>query len=597
VDIISYVENGYDREQLRQIRHALAAHLDIDPYLKPEYYGSSIREIVYGLRYGVDVDEYADAAFTWRKMREIRIGLQNRVDVSKYKNPYYSYWQMREIRLGLEEGLDVDSYKSLMNTAKVMHKKRLELEKQSQNVAVTGEWKRVSFEFGKFYISGDEMQVSMEVTDFNWKPDESDVRMILKENGFEYGVDDAGVAEVVSHAEHVGKQILVAAGKKPENGSDGYYEWHFENCPEMIPPLLEDGTADFKDLKWFAQVKKGQTLATYHAATAGNDGVTVKGRRIAAKKGKELARLSGQGFSVLENGNIYVAAIDGHVRHRRFHLDVEPLLVIDELDVENREITFDGSIYIRGNVENNYCITATGDIVVDGSVHSSILNCKRNVLVRHGMNAVSGDAVIRAEGNILGGYFESAEIFAGKNIYLSSCLNSDLTAKGEIVTFGRKGGIIGGSSYAEKGFCISNAGNDMEKQTCLQLGITREMKEKYAKFEEELREVREDIQKLELAHEEMCVRYPAVLRNAMKIFIRMEDTIHVKKEELEEIISRQKVLHGRITRAMGAQIIVDGTLYPNVLISFDNEHFTPQQISHAAIKYNNHAFHVEEIIA
>jgi hypothetical protein len=48
---------------------------------------------------------------------------------------------------------------------------------------------------------------------------------------------------------------------------------------------------------------------------------------------------------------------------------------------------------------------------------------------------------------------------------------------------------------------------------------------------------------------------------------------------------------------MGAQVIVDGTLYPNVLISFDNEHFTPQQTSHAAIKYNNNAFHVDKIIA
>jgi uncharacterized protein (DUF342 family) len=410
--------------------------------------------------------------------------------------------------------------------------------------------------------------------------------MILKENGFEYGIDDAGVAEVVLSADNVGKQILVATGKEPENGSDGYYEWHFDTCPEMIPSISEEGTADFGSLKWFASVKKGQTLATYHAATTGTDGVTVKGLRIAAKKGKELTCLSGKGFLALENGKVYVAAIDGHVRCRRFHLDVERLLVIEELDVVNREITFDGSIYIRGNVENNYRISATGDIVVDGSVHSSFLESKRNVLVRHGMNAVSGEAVIRAEGNILGGYFESAKIFAGKNIYLSSCLNSDLTAKGEIVTFGSKGGIIGGRSYAEKGFCISNVGNEMEKQTCLLLGITKEMKEKHAKYEEELRDVQEDIKKLELAHDEMCSRYPAVLRNAMKIFIRLEDTIHIKKLEQEEIISRQKALQGRITRAMGAQVIVDGTLYPNVSISFDNEHFTPQQTSHAAIKYN-----------
>jgi uncharacterized protein (DUF342 family) len=421
--------------------------------------------------------------------------------------------------------------------------------------------------------------------------------MILKENGFEYGIDDAGVAQVVSNADNVGKQILVATGKEPENGSDGYYEWNFDTCPEMVPSLLEDGTADFEGLKWFAPVRKGQTLAIYHAATAGNDGVTVKGRRIAAKKGKELTRLSGKGFLALENGNVYVAEIDGHVRRKRFHLDVERLLVIEELDVVNREITFDGSIYIRGNVENNYSISATGDIVVDGSVHSSILKCKRNVLVRHGMNAVSGEAVIRAEGNILGGYFESADIFAGKNIFLSSCLNSNLTAKGEIVTFGSKGGIIGGSSYAEKGFCISNVGNEMEKPTCLQLGITKEMKEKYAKYEEELRDVREDINKLELAYDEMRSRYPAVQRNAMKIFIRLEDTIHVKKMEQEEIISQQKALQGRITRAMGAQVIVEGTLYPNVLISFNNEHFTPQQTSHAAIKYSNNVFYVEKIIA
>jgi uncharacterized protein (DUF342 family) len=166
------------------------------------------------------------------------------------------------------------------------------------------------------------------------------------------------------------------------------------------------------------------------------------------------------------------------------------------------------------------------------------------------MNAVSGEAVIRAEGNILGGYFESAKIFAGKNIYLSSCLNSDLTAKGEIVTFGSKGGIIGGRSYAEKGFCISNVGNEMEKQTCLLLGITKEMKEKHAKYEEELRDVQEDIKKLELAHDEMCSRYPAVLRNAMKIFIRLEDTIHIKKLEQEEIISRQKALQGRIAECI-----------------------------------------------
>jgi uncharacterized protein (DUF342 family) len=596
-ELVPYVEQEYDREQLEEIKKALAAKLNIAPYLKSEFHASSIREIAYGLKDGLDVSEYADSAYTWRKMREIRLGMLHGVDVSQYKNPYYSCWQMQEIRLGLEQGLDVGKYKSLMYTANRMKKMRLEMEAQPQNMTDTGVWNQIVFDFGKVYISKDEMCACMEVTDQNLLPDAETVITILKKVGIVCGIDKMRVAEIVSNNEAVGRQIPVAVGKSPQNGTDGCYVWNFKSRMDMMPGMSEDGTADFENIEWFTLVKEGQLLATYSPATPGTDGFSVKGQRLAAKQGKELPRLSGDGFKVSDDGCTYIAEMDGHVRRRRFHMQVERLLVIEEPEVTDRTINFDGSIHILGNVENQYHIFATGDIVVDGSVHSSSMESRRNILVRHGINAVAGESVIRAGGNILGGYFESAEIFAGKNIFLTSSLNSNLTANGEIVTFGDKGGIVGGRAYAEKGFCISNAGNSMGKQTRFQLGITKEIKKQYGNCEKKLSEIQKEMEKLETAVNEICAQYTETDHNTKNLLSRIADTIDTISKEKEELVLFREELQRRITRAMRSQLIIDGTLYSNVSIYFDNEKFFPQQTSHAAIKYNNSTFHVEKMDA
>ena len=54
-----------------------------------------------------------------------------------------------------------------------------------------------------------------------------------------------------------------------------------------IPKQLGDGTVDYRDVEWFEPVAKGQKLAFYHSAKQGENGTTIKGRVIPARRGRE----------------------------------------------------------------------------------------------------------------------------------------------------------------------------------------------------------------------------------------------------------------------------------------------------------------------
>ncbi|MCD7836318.1 MAG: FapA family protein [Lachnospiraceae bacterium] len=597
IDITAYAEAGYDTEQLEAISQALSGQIDIDPYLDKRYHGSCIREIAIGLKNGIDVSIYADTEYTWRQMREIRLGLEKRVDVKQYLSPYYSNWQMREIRLGLEAGLEVDSYKSLMYTAKVMHRKRLILENEALLSGNAVTWQTVELEQCILYISSDDMSVQLEIKEECGELDEQVLRHILENNGIVYGIDETGLLEAASSAGSTGRRINIASGVRAEKGRDGYYVWCFDNRIDVMPKQMQDGAADFESMKWFETVNAGKTLAVYYPAEDGLDGMSVKGERIPAEKGKELPRLTGKGFETSGDGYTYIACTDGHVRLRGYKMEVEKLLVIDGSDIAEKRLAFGGSIYIRGNVDNGYSISALGDIVVDGYVRCARLESRKNILVRKGMNAVSGKGSIKAAGNILGCYFDSAELKAGKNIYLTSSLNSKLFAGGGIITFGDRGGIVGGCAYAERGFCISNAGNNAGSHTILRLGLNPEIRELQEELDKRLLLVREEINELKTAYNEMCSKYILGSAEDADMFAMLENKIYARTVEAREITEQKMAVRQRARRAMQSQIIIDHTLYSNVAVSLNDDSFYPKQVSHAAVKHKNNRFYVEKIYA
>lgn len=83
-----------------------------------------------------------------------------------------------------------------------------------------------------------------------------------------------------------------------------------------IPKQLGDGTVDYRDVEWFEPVAKGQKLAFYHSAKQGENGTTIKGRVIPARRGREKGILTGKGFRRLEDGKTYFSDMQGVIKQQ-----------------------------------------------------------------------------------------------------------------------------------------------------------------------------------------------------------------------------------------------------------------------------------------
>ena len=580
VKIVPYINEGYDTEQLEAIREALEKKVPIEPYLDIRYRGVCIREICLGLAHGLNVSVYADPCYYWQQMRELRIGMEHMVDVDLYKNHYYSYEQMREIRLGLEEGLDVAYFSSLMYTASDMRKRRLALREHPALAA--GE--------GADEMSGEDASSVVHIVlaeentaayaDLCGEVTETtrvEIVKALHAKGIRYGIRYDAIDRMAS-GEGSRMHVLVASGAMPQDGEDGYYEYFFRTQVARTPKELDDGNVDYRSVEWFESVEKGQKLAVYHHATAGKNGMTVFGREIPARKGKELCILTGTGFHRLDDGNTYVADLDGIVSYSEnyagtdtlleIQMNVKNLLTVSEVTLATGDLYFDGNVHVTGNVGSGARVCATGDVLVGGFVESAHIESGGDILIRQGMNA-SGDGDIRAAGNVSGCFFEAVKIHADGSIRGDYFLNCELYAQGKIDVVGKKGSLVGGMTCAEMGLRANQLGNQAGIPTYIRLGMSDRLRVQEMEFGEAMIGVKAELDALNQAHEDMMKKYPPQVRSSMELFLKIESAIYTKEQEMEQWERKMQQLEDEKRKASFVSAIVEVRLYEGVTFEID----------------------------
>lgn len=436
IDLSVYINNGFDEDQLHQIRLAKKNGVDIDSYVIPDFRGISIREIRLGLEHHIDVSVYASREYTWQQMREIRLGLEKHLDVEQYKNVLYSWQQMREIRYGLEEGIDVSYYRSFMYTAKLMRQRRLDLLEKTKMPIQNGEAVKKRFSCFDMLLNQSGMEAIVILPNPGVPIAQDEVLSAIKEADIKKGVDYA-VVKAICDGTTSGDIVTLAKGVMPQAGADGWYEFFFDTNVKSNPALMEDGSVDYQNAKWFELVKKGQTVAVYHEAQEGTPGYTIMGESLATKKGKEKPILTGSGFQILEDKKTYIAMENGKIELKDNRLVISSLLVLDDVTCATGNVDFDGSIYVRGNVGQGVSIHATRDVLVDGYAESSVIEAGGDIILKKGNNA-SGRGFLRANGDVMGMFFESARVWAGGKVGANYCLRSEIHAGTRIEISGRE---------------------------------------------------------------------------------------------------------------------------------------------------------------
>lgn len=585
IDIVKYVNQGYDEEQLEQIRIALEKKIDIEPYITTACGGAVIREIALGLEKNLDVSLYADTKMSWQQMREIRIGLEERLDVNCYRKILYSWQQMREIRLGLEDGLDVSYYSSLMYTPKEMKKRRLSLLGDNKKDHKDKE----EYENFQLFVSSDEMEVFVTADEGSKIPKE-DILLALGQKGITYGIDEQKIDKIATDGM---KDLMesVAHGKYPKTGSDGWYEYLFDTDVKPTPVLLENGSVDYQNIKWFEMVKKGQHVAYYHKAETGEAGINVYGAGIQGVKGKETPAITGTGFKILPDGITYVADVDGKVELKNGKLEITNVLILDSVNGATGNVYFNGSIYIRGSVSDSMEVQAEKDLLVDGFIESAVLKAKGDIVLREGSNS-GGRGYIEAGGSIMGKFFENTRVVAGKDIKSNYCLNSILNAGCNIEIAGNAGAIAGGRATAGDTIQSYYLGNTVELATVIKVGRNKEYETELVKLNLKETEINREITLLNNSYMDFRRKYPPEIRNTNELYIKIEKAIYTKENELKEIIGQKEIIIEKSNKSKLAKVVVKGTVFGGVNIEINGSQWESKKASNITLKKVNNSVSV-----
>lgn len=593
VHIVEFIRQGYDAEQLEQIRLALADGLDIVPYLQPDFRGASIQEIRVGLAHGVDVSTYARIDLGWRQMREIRLGLENRVDIDNYRNPLYSWKQMREIRLGLEEGLDVSCYHSFMYTAAEM--KQLRERQLAQESGWTEDDQRImdrevrdersvsdSQDAFIVSVSQDEMEAYAYVCGDCTKLAEQDVIQALHNEGVVQGIIYSEI-EAMLAGKYQDHSVRIAQGEHSKPGEDGWYEYFFRTSVQRKPGILPDGSVDYQNMDWFETVEQGQKIAYYHEAKAGSCGWTVTGKPVEARKGKEQSVLMGKGFMVMPDQKTYLANITGRIELTEHTIEISKLLVVEEATMATGNVTFDGSIYVKGNVGSGVAVTATEDVVVAGFVEASYIRAGGSIVLCQGMNG-SGNGRVKADKSIQGKFFEAVQLYAEEDIRANYCLNSELYAGREIVISGNEGVIAGGTAYAGRGLSVYDAGNHVGIATYIRLGTNEQILAKQQEIEAQEAEILKELNILGNAYLEMNKKYAPEVRNTMEIYLKVENAIYTKEQEMEYVTRSKLQLEETMKNIHEAEAVIRGTLYEGTVLEINGKRWAARSVQNVRVR-------------
>lgn len=426
-------------------------------------------------------------------------------------------------------------------------------------------------------ISYDEMEVYMLLPEP--RLDEEYVVALLtqalEEKGINTGINMERLQSMIDDQLY-NTEILVAQGTQPVDGIDGYYDYNFNPNFDRKPKVLPDGSVDYWSVHSIEAVVAGQVIAVYHPAIEGKDGVTVKGKILTHKHGREQMPIKGKGFERMSDNVTYTASMDGKIEMQNDRIVILPVHeLLGNADLTGGNIDFRGDIVIHGNVEGGVVIRATGSITIDGVVEACTLEAGKDIILRSGMLG-GNKASVKTKGNITAKFFEFTRIECDGDIHADVLMDCDVLCKGQVILNGSHGSIIGGKVHAIQGIVVSTLGNDAEKKTEVFVGAgidvysrLRVLEKKIDVTREELNKIEEGLHQFDVLQRERGVNYANDPRRTALLRAKIKDAATLASDE-----SEAKKLQVLAEGARGACVAVIKDVYPGVIVNIDELKFT-----------------------
>lgn len=295
----------------------------------------------------------------------------------------------------------------------------------------------------------------------------------LNEAGVVYGIDEDAIEIGIKSF----KPFIAAQGLLPVPGENAYIDRKFNLGIQGKPVVDEYDKVDYKDLNLFVLAKENQTLAIRIPQTKGTPGKNILGDVVPAQNGRPVPMPEGKNTKVV--GERLIATVNGQIVDKGSRISVDPRLEIKGgVGVSTGDVEFDGTVLIKGNVDQGFKVKATGDIEITGSINGAEVT-GRNVYISGGITGADRVKVY-AEHDVRTAFAENAFIEAGNDIYIADiALHSHIRAGKKVVMESKHGQITGGHTVAGEEIHVKILGNDAFVVTRISVGIDPNLQKEY----------------------------------------------------------------------------------------------------------------------
>ncbi|MCR5724573.1 MAG: FapA family protein [Treponema sp.] len=371
--------------------------------------------------------------------------------------------------------------------------------------------------------------------------------------------------------------MVVAEAPAAIDGKDAYMVYEKETDRSKLRAKITDsGQVDFKELNNIQNVFEGEPLAHKVPAEKGRNGHTLFGVFLEAKDGKDIPLPLGKNVTVDKDGLTILAATNGQFLFANDKVSVEPVMEVEGVNIKTGNITFNGKVVCKGNVEDGFNIKASGDIEISGAVGRCHIESDGNIIVSQGIMG-------RDEGEIICGktlwakFIQNTKVSVGENVIVNdSIMNSDVTAMKKIVLQGKRAQITGGHLFATEIIAAKNIGSTGGgTETVLEVGYDPKAKQRLLELQDnqssnvkELDELELNISALESMKKARRTLPKDKEENLANSIKRRDEILNENDDINDEIAKIQARL--RELKVVG-KVMVSGTVYAGVKVYVRDE--------------------------
>ena len=424
-------------------------------------------------------------------------------------------------------------------------------------------------------IASDEMKATITVTPpaiGGAEVQASQIENLLSNRGIVAGISKEKIDEFVDNPVY-NVPCVVAEAILPVDGRDAYIAYNFEtDSTKLRFKEGGDGRVDFKEHNLIQNVVEGQPLAQKMLAEQGKAGKTIFGRYLEAKNGKDINLPLGKNVVVDDDGRTILASTNGQVLLIGDKINVEPVMQIaGNVSIKTGNITFLGTVIVKGNVDDGFDIKASGNIEVYGTVGKSVLEADGDIVVSQGILG-RDEGYVRAGRSLWAKFIQNTKVDVEEYIIVAEgIVNSHVTCNKKILLQGKRASIMGGHIFATEEIYTKNLGSPGGgSETIIEVGYDprskrrlSELQEKQAVLIRELDEIELNLQTLEntkkvrktLPHdkEESLVKFTA-RKNEI---IEESETMSTEIQQIQQYLRDLKVI---------GKVSVMGTVHAGVKV-------------------------------